>query len=59
MAVWEQILVGAIGLIVVLLVFPGIKSMLKKSEEAPKDWTGLLLPIGVVVMLVIFLITTL
>lgn len=59
MSTWEQVLVGALGLLVLVWVLPGIKPMLKKSEEAPKDWAGLLLPIGLVVAFVIFLATTL
>ncbi len=59
METWEQILVGVFGLLVLLWFFPGIKPMLEKSKEAPKDWMGLLVPIALVVALVIFLIANL
>lgn len=58
METWEQILIGVFALLLLLWVFPGIKPMLKKSKEAPKDWAGLLIPIGLVVALVIFLAAT-
>lgn len=59
METWEQILIGAVALIMLFLVVPGLKSMFARSKEAPKDWMGLLLPIGLVVMFVLFLISTL
>ena len=59
METWEQILLGVFALIVLLWFFPGIKPMLEKSKAAPKDWPGLLIPVGLVVLLVIFLAATL
>ncbi len=59
METWEQVLLGVFALVVLLWFFPGIKPMLEKSQEAPKDWPGLLIPIGLVVALVIFLAVTL
>ena len=59
MEIWEQVLIGVMALLVVLWVFPGLKPMLKKSEEAHKDWTGLLIPIALVVAFVILLAATL
>ena len=59
METWEQILLGVFALLLVLLwFFPGIKPMLEKSKQAPKDWPGLLIPIALVVVLVIFLVVT-
>ena len=59
METWEQILLGVLVLVVLLWFFPGIKPMLEKSKTAPKDWPGLLIPVGLVVLLVIFLAATL
>ena len=58
METWEQILLGVFALLLVLWFFPGIKPMLEKSKQAPKDWPGLLIPIALVVVLVIFLAAT-
>ena len=59
MALWEQLLLGVAGLLVLLFFAPGIKPMLEKSKKAQKDWAGLLLPISLVIGLVILLILTL
>lgn len=59
MELWEQLLIGALGLAVLLWVFPGIKPMLEESKKAPKDWLGLLIPIALVVAFVVFLAATL
>jgi len=59
MELWEQLLIGALGLAVLLWVFPGIKPTLERSQKAPKDWMGLLIPIALVVALVVFLAATL
>jgi hypothetical protein len=56
MALWEQILLGGLAILLVLWFRPGIKAALERSREAPKDWRGALLPIGLVVMFVVFLI---
>lgn len=57
MALWEQILVG---MLVVLLLFwfrPGLRAALKQSRDAKqRDWRGVLFPIGLVVLLVLLLI---
>ncbi|MEM7193756.1 MAG: hypothetical protein AAF402_02315 [Pseudomonadota bacterium] len=57
MAGWEQFAVGIIALLVALWFFPGIKHMLERSKDAPKDWGGLLLPIGGVILFVFVLIS--
>ncbi len=54
---WEQVLVGAIALLAIFFFFPGIKATFKKSREAKSDWTGLLIPIALVVLFVLFLIS--
>ena len=57
MEVWEQLLLGALGLGVFFLFRPGIKQAMEKSRQAEnKDWQGVLFPIGLVVLFVIVLI---
>lgn len=58
MEIWQSILLGVILLLFLLWVGPGIKPMLEKSKNAPKDWGGLLVPIGFVIAFVIFLLAT-
>lgn len=56
MELWQQLLLGALALLVVFWFRPGIKAMLERSKEAPKDWRGALIPLGLVVLFVILLI---
>lgn len=57
MELWEQLLIGAIGLGVLFLFRPGIKNAMEQSRQAEnKDWKGVLLPVGLVVGFVILLI---
>ncbi|KXJ44261.1 MAG: hypothetical protein V2J13_09440 [Cycloclasticus sp.] len=58
MALWEQLALGAVALLVIFWFRPGIKAALKQSEEAEKDWAGILLPIGAVILFIIFLVMT-
>ena len=55
-AIWENILLGLIALGVIFWMGPGIKATLTRSQAAPKDWLGALVPIAGVVLFVIFLI---
>lgn len=57
MGSFEQILVGILAIIVLFLFWPGAKAAMKKSREAENpDWTGALIPVGIVVLFVIFLV---
>jgi hypothetical protein len=57
MELWEQLLLGALGLGVFFLFRPGIRQAMEKSQQAEnKDWQGVLFPIGLVVLFVIVLI---
>ncbi len=54
--VWENVLLGVMALGLIFWMGPGIKVTLQQSKAAPKDWLGALVPIGGVVLFVIFLI---
>ena len=56
LSTWEMIALGAVALIVIFLFVPGIKKIQEDSQKAEKDWKGVLLPIGAVVLFVILLI---
>ena len=56
LATWELIALGAIGLVVLLLFFPGLRRLSEESKKEPKDWPGFLLPIGAVILVVLLLI---
>ena len=58
MGTWEKIIVGILIVLVMLWILPGTRHMIETSRDAPKDWKGLLIPIGAVVLFVIFLIYT-
>lgn len=54
---WELIAIGALVVLLLFLFRPGLKQAFKQSREATsKDWAGLLVPIGLVVLFVILLI---
>ncbi len=58
MALWEQIALGLVMVVILFLFWPGVKQSLEQSREAENpDWQGALIPIGIVVLLVIALIT--
>jgi len=57
MEIWEQVLLGAAAILILLWFLPGTK---KAVEESPKgtreDWMAIIKPIGMVIAFVIFLI---
>ena len=59
MALWEQLLAGAMGLLIVFFFFPGIKATMEKSRNAEqKHWGTLALLAVALVGFVVFLIST-
>lgn len=58
MALWEQILLGILVVLVLLWFRPGIRAAMKQSREAERDWGSVLLPVGVVVLFVLLLVMT-
>jgi hypothetical protein len=56
LSTWEALLMGVMLLLIFFWIRPGFKATLAKSRAAEKDWGGFLLPIGFVVLIVVFLI---
>ena len=57
MQTWEIIVLLLMAGGVTHFFFPGIKTMLKQSEEAEKDWPAVLIPLGLVVLFIMLLIS--
>ena len=59
MALWEQLALGAMGLLIIFFFFPGIKATMEKSRNAEqKHWGTLALLAVALVGFVVFLIST-
>ena len=50
MALWEQLLAGAIALLVIFMFFPGIKATMEKSKNAEEKHWGTLLLLTIVLV---------
>lgn len=55
-SLWENILLGLMVLGIIFWMRPGIKASMQQTREAKSDWMGVLLPVGFVIMFVVFLI---
>ena len=53
---WEKLLIGVIAVLVLLWLFPGVKTMVAESPDAKQDWPAVLIPAVVVVGFVILLL---
>ena len=59
MALWEQLLAGAIALLVLFMFFPGIKATMEKSKNAEeKHWGTIILLAVVLIAFVLFMISS-
>ena len=59
MALWEQLLAGALGLLVIFVFFPGIIATMEKSKNAEeKHWGTLLLLTALLIGFVLLLISS-
>ncbi len=56
METWQKIIVLLLAGGVTFFFLPGVKQMLKQSEDAEKDWPSILIPIALVVLFVLLLI---
>ena len=57
MATWEKVVLVFFALGLVFFMWPGVKASMEQSKNAPKDWKGALIPIGLVVLFVFVLIS--
>jgi len=56
-ATWELLLLGALVILVLFWITPGLKQAFKKSEEAENpDWAGALIPLAIVAAFVALLL---
>ncbi len=54
---WEILLLGALAVLLVFMLRPGLRQAFRQSKEATdRDWAGLLVPLLVVVLFVVLLI---
>lgn len=56
MELWEQLLAGAIALLVLFFFFPGIKATMEKSRNAEEKHWGTLVLITIVLIAFILLL---
>ena len=56
MSTLENLILGGLVILLLLWLRPGIKASIERSKQAPADWTSVLVPLGLVVMFVLFLI---
>ena len=50
MELWQQLLAGALGLLIVFMFFPGIKATMEKSKNAEERHWGTLALLAVVLL---------
>lgn len=57
MSTMESILLSALAILLLFWMQPGIKSAMARSRQSEADWRSVILPLGLTVMFVIFLIS--
>ncbi len=55
-SIWENLLMGIMVIGVILWMRPGIKASMQESRGAKHDWMGVLVPIGFVIIFIVFLV---
>lgn len=58
MGSWENIALVGISLMLIFMLMPRVKASLQQSKEAKKDWMGVIIPIGAVVLFVALLLSS-
>lgn len=53
---WETVLIGLVALLVIFWLSPGIKAAFERGKQTEADWGAVLMPLGLVVVFVFFLI---
>lgn len=56
MSTMESIVLGALAILLLFWMQPGIKAAMMRSKQATADWPSLIVPISMVVIFVLFLI---
>ncbi len=56
MSTMENIILGALAILLLFWMQPGIKAALARSKQTPSNWPSVILPLGLVVLFVLFLI---
>jgi Na+/melibiose symporter-like transporter len=58
MQLWEQVVVGAIGLLMLFLFLPGVRNAIAQSKQAQqKHWGTVIMLSAIVVLFVLLLIS--
>jgi len=58
MAGWEKILLGLFAVVILFWIGPNLKTVFQQSDaQEEKDWKGVLIPIALVILFVLFLIS--
>ncbi len=55
-ATWEKVIVAILVIGLLIWLYPSLKQSMVESKEAEKDWKGILIPLGMVVVFVAFLL---
>jgi len=53
---WESVVLGIIVLGVLFVFVPNIRSSMIRNRDVPSDWKAVFVPIGLVVLFVVFLL---
>lgn len=56
LATWENVLLGAVAILLIFWMKPGIKAALERSKAAPSDWPAVLIPLALVILFIFLLI---
>ncbi len=58
MDTWEKVVIGIFMVVLLFWFLPRVKPQLEQDRNAPKDWIGVLIPVGLVALFVVFLISS-
>lgn len=53
---WENVVLGLIVFGVLFVFIPNIRSSMTRNRDVPSDWKSVIIPIGLVVLFVVFLL---
>ncbi|HIB62899.1 MAG TPA: hypothetical protein EYO51_07160 [Methylococcaceae bacterium] len=56
LSMWENLVLGIIVSGVLLIFIPSIRSSMIRNRDVPSDWKAVIVPIGLVVLFVVFLL---